>query len=97
MNQILGNSYGFCVSGGTAISEDMLKVLNGVGYPVVNGYGSTEIGISSFTNPNKIKARLLTTIGEPFENYKYEISKGKELLVMTGSAYHSMFENGEFV
>ena len=97
LNQILGNSYGFCVSGGTAISEDTLRVLNGVGYPVVNGYGSTEIGISSFTNPNKIKARLLTTIGEPFENYKYEISKDKELLVMTGSAYNSILVDGEFI
>ena len=97
LNQIIGRSFGFCVTGGTAISEDTLRILNGLGYPLVNGYGSTEIGISSFSNTKKIKDRLLTTIGNPFSNYKYEISKDKELLVTTGSAYHSSFVNGEFV
>ena len=97
LDQILGRSFGFCVTGGTAISEDTLKIINGLGYPLVNGYGSTEIGISSFSNTKRIKTRLLTTIGNPFTNYKYEVSTDNELLVTTSSAYHSMFENGEFV
>ena len=97
LDQILGRSFGFCVTGGTAISEDTLRIINGLGYPLVNGYGSTEIGITSFSNTKKIKSRLMTTIGNPFTNYKYEVSTDNELLVTTSSAYHSMFENGEFV
>ena len=97
LDQILGRSFGFCVTGGTAISEDTLRIINGLGYPLVNGYGSTEIGISSFSNTKKIQDRLMTTIGNSFTNYKYEVSSHKELLVTTSSAYHAMFENGEFV
>ena len=97
LDMILGRSIGFCVTGGTAVSEDTLRIMNGLGYPLVNGYGSTEIGISSFTNTKKIKDRLLTSIGKPFDNYKYEISKDKELLVTTESGYHSVFVDGEFI
>ena len=97
LNMILGRSFGFCVTGGTAISEDTLRTMNALGYPLVNGYGSTEIGISSFANTKKIKSRLLTTIGKPFDNYKYEISKDKELLVTTEAGYHSVFVDGEFI
>ena len=97
INQILGPSFGFCVTGGTAISEETLRILNGLGYPLVNGYGSTEIGITSFSNTTKVKDRLSLTIGKPFTNYNYEISKDNELLVMTRSGYHSMLVDGEFV
>ena len=97
LDSILGRSFGFCVTGGTAISEETLRIMNGLGYPLVNGYGSTEIGISSFANISKIKTRLTTTIGEPFSNYKYEVSKEKELLVSSGSSYNSVLVDGEFV
>ena len=97
INQILGPSFGFCVTGGTAISEETLKVLNGLGYPLVNGYGSTEIGICSFSNTTKIKDRLSLTIGNPFTNYKYDIDKNKELCVTTKSGYHAMLVDGQFV
>ena len=97
LDNVLGRSFGFCVTGGTAISEETLRIMNGLGYPLVNGYGSTEIGISSFANTNKIKERLTTTIGEPFSNYKYEVSKDKELLVSSGAAFNSVLVDGEFV
>ena len=97
LDQILGRSFGFCVTGGTAISEDTLRIMNGLGYPLVNGYGSTEIGICSFANTKKIKERLTATIGHPFSNYKYEVSKDKELLVTTKSGYHAMLVDGKFV
>ena len=96
LDQILGRSFGFCVTGGTAISEDTLRIMNALGYPLANGYGSTEIGICSFANTKKIKERLTTTIGNPFCNYKYEVSKDKELLVTTKSGYHAMLVDGKF-
>ena len=97
LDMILGRSFGFCVTGGTAISEETLRIMNGLGYPLVNGYGSTEIGISSFSNTTKIKDRLMTTIGNPFSNYHYEVTKDKELLVMTASGYNSVLVDGEFI
>ena len=96
LDSILGRSFGFCVTGGTAISEDTLRIMNALGYPLVNGYGSTEIGISSFSDTKRIKNRLSTTIGKPFNNYKYEVSNEKELIVTTSAAYHAVLVDSEF-
>ena len=97
IDKILGKSLQFCISGGTAISLETVQIINALGYPLVNGYGSTEIAISSFINPKNIKVRNSLSIGEPFANYKYELSKEKELLVTTKAGYHSILVDGNFV
>ena len=97
IGKILGNSLQFCITGGTAISAETLKIINGLGYPLVNGYGSTEIAISSFVNPISIKARNSLSIGEPFKNYKYTLNERKELCVETSAGYHSALIDGKFV
>ena len=97
IDKILGKSLQFCITGGTAISLETVQIINGLGYPLINGYGSTEIAISSFINPKNIKVRNSLSIGEPFKNYKYELSKEKELLVTTNAGYHSMLVEGVFV
>ena len=97
IDKILGKSLQFCITGGTAISLETVQLINALGYPLVNGYGSTEIAISSFVNARNIKARNSLSIGEPFQNYKYELSKEKELLVTTNAGYHSAFIDGKFV
>jgi len=97
IDKILGKSLQFCITGGTAISEETLKIINGLGYPLVNGYGSTEIAISSFVNPKTIKSRNSLSIGEPFRNYKYSLNKQHELCVVTNAGYNSALINGIFV
>lgn len=97
IDKILGKSLQFCITGGTAISEETLKIINGLGYPLVNGYGSTEIAISSFVNPKTIKSRNSLSIGEPFRNYKYSLNKQHELCVVTNAGYNSALIDGKFV
>ena len=97
INKILGKSLQFCITGGTAVSLDTLQIINGLGYPLVNGYGSTEIAISSFVNGSSIKARNSLSIGEPFRNYKYEINDKKELCVTTKAGYKAAFVDGKFI
>ena len=97
IDKILGKSLQFCITGGTAIPLETIKIINGLGYPLVNGYGSTEIAISSFINPKNIKVRNSLSIGEPFANYKYELSDKKELLVTTNAGYRASFVDDKFV
>lgn len=97
LDQIFGKSIQFCITGGSYISENTLKVINGIGYPLVNGFGSTEIGISSFANPKNIKSRVTNTIGKPFDGFKYQLGNNHELLVNGNSLYHSMLQDGEFI
>lgn len=71
-----GDSIKFMISGGGYITEETLKTINGIGYPLFNGYGMTEIGISSVELRKKAKYRILGSIGKPFESLEYKISDG---------------------
>ena len=97
IDKILGKSLQFCITGGTAVSLETLQILNGLGYPIVNGYGSTEIAISSFVNAKSIKDRNSLSIGEPFQNYEYSLNEQDKLCVKTNAGYHAALIDGKFV
>ena len=44
---ILGKNVKYCISGGGYLSNETLRTINGLGYPLYNGYGMTEIGVTS--------------------------------------------------
>ena len=71
---IFGDSIKFTISGGGYISDEALKLINGIGYPLFNGYGSTEIGITSVELRKKAKYRILGSVGKPFKSLEYQIN-----------------------
>ena len=78
---ILGKKVKFCISGGGYLSNDTLRTINGLGYPLYNGYGMTEIGVTSVELSKDVKVRLCGRIGHPLHNVEYMINKENELLV----------------
>lgn len=78
---IFGDSVRFIISGGSNIEPEVLKFFNGIGYFTVNGYGMTEIGITSVETSLKSKIRNKASIGKPFNSTEYKISETGELLV----------------
>ena len=84
INQTLGNSIKFLISGGGYISEETLQMINGIGYPLFNGYGATEIGITSVELRKKAKYRLSGSVGRPFNSVKYDIKD--DILLVKGSS-----------
>ena len=92
LGQIFGSSIQYCISGGAFINEDTLKTINLLGYRLINGYGATEIGITSLSNSNKIKNRLVSSIGKPFEFVEYKIENGA-LLVKSPSISKRIIDN----
>ena len=93
-DELFGKSVLFCISGGSYIKEDTLRTINALGYPLYNGYGMSEIGITSVELGN-IKDRLKNSIGKPFESITYKIEDGK-LYVSGTSISHKMKINGEY-
>ena len=73
VDKTLGTSIKFLISGGGAIAEKTLYLINGIGYPLFNGYGSTEVGITSVELRKKASKRLLGTIGKPFDSVSYKV------------------------
>lgn len=88
LNEILGPSICFCINGGAFLDEESFRIINGLGYPLVNGFGSTEVGITSFVKSKKIKDRMNSGIGFPFEGIKYSLVNynGCNELVISGKS-----------
>lgn len=93
--KLLGNSAIFLISGGSAIRQSASKLINGLGYTLANGYGMSEIGITSVDLSKNIKVRTLCSIGKPFDSVKYKITDSGELMVCGNSVCKKIIINGE--
>lgn len=78
---LFGESISFLISGGSAISPEVVRFLNGIGYTMVNGFGMSEVGITSVETSRSIKMRNNCSVGKPFKHVEYNLSEEGELLV----------------
>jgi len=92
---LFGPSIQFCISGGSHLRASALHLINGIGYPLHNGYGMSEIGITSVELGGKITDRNRNSIGKPFESVDYRLGEDGTLYVRGSSICHSMIINGE--
>lgn len=76
-----GNSVQCMITGGSYISPKAMELLNVIGYPLFNGFGMSEIGITSVELSKNISQRLRCSVGKPFKSVEYDISKDGTLLV----------------
>ena len=93
--RLLGDSVQFCISGGSYIKESTLRLVNELGYTLANGYGMSEIGISSVDLSKNIKHRVLGSIGLPFDSVKYFKRDNSQLFVVGKSTAARLIVNGE--
>lgn len=79
--QLFGESIRFLITGGSMISKEALSFFNLIGYPLANGYGMTEIGITSVELSGSCRVRSAAFIGKPLAGVEYAISEQGDLLV----------------
>jgi len=80
--KLLGDKIRFCISGGGYISTETLEFINGLGYELHNGFGMTEVGITSVNLEMDVKDRIKGDIGQAFYGCEYKIDpETKELLI----------------
>lgn len=94
-DKLFGDSVRFCISGGSYIRESALELINGIGYPLYNGYGMSEVGISSLELRLKPKHRLENSIGRPFSSVKYRINEDNTLSIAGSSICSRITVSGE--
>ena len=92
---LFGDSVCFLISGGSHIKEETLSFFNGIGYHLVNGYGMTEIGITSVETSGNKKIANAASIGTPFGNTEYSIAEDGVLLVRGKTRAARILQNGE--
>ncbi len=80
-SSLFGESVKFMISGGSHVRGEVIKFFNAIGYHLCNGYGMTEIGITSVELSDKINILSSETVGKPFLSIEYKINENGELCV----------------
>ncbi|MBQ7474476.1 MAG: non-ribosomal peptide synthetase [Clostridia bacterium] len=93
-DNLFGDSVRFMITGGSAVPAGVMRFFNAVGYRLADGYGMTEIGITSFETSGKKKYLLGRFVGEPMKNAEYRIGEDGELLVRGGVVARYIIEGG---
>lgn len=91
---IFGDSIRFMISGGGSIGTHTIEFFNSIGYPLANGYGMTEIGITSVELSKKKKTVNTASVGIPFASTEYRLSQDGVLQVRGSSMAHSVSCDG---
>ena len=94
-SQLFGDSVLFCISGGGSIPKETLYLINAIGYPLYNGYGSTEMGITSVELRERPKYRVLGTIGRPLDSVAYQIQDDELLIKGTSTCSKIIYRDGK--
>ena len=94
-DQLFGKSVMFCISGGSYLRESAIQMMNGIGYCLHNGYGMSEVGITSVELRKKPKYRNLNSIGKPFDSVEYKIDENGILHIKGSSLCRQKLINGE--
>ena len=91
---LVGDSVRFMISGGSAISDEALEFINGIGYHLANGYGMTEIGITSVERSDDKKILNSATVGAPFGYTEYSVNDKGILLVKGRTRAYKIIRGG---
>ena len=94
-SRLFGDDVCFCISGGSYIKPGSLRLLNALGYSLHNGYGMTEVGISSVDLSRSPKHACKGTIGKPFHSVEYRIGDKGQLLVKGSSLCRTVIIDGK--
>ena len=94
-DQVFGESVKFCISGGGSIPQETLYLINAIGYPLYNGYGSTEMGITSVELRSRPKYRIKGTVGMPLDSVTYGIENDELLIKGTSTCSKIIYKDGK--
>ncbi len=69
----IGTKIRYCISGGGYLSEKTSRFINGIGFPLYNGYGMTEVGVTSVEQSPDVLERLKCFIGTSMHAVQYKL------------------------
>ena len=96
-DNLFGESICFMITGGGVISSEVMSFFNGIGYHLSNGYGMSEVGITSVELSENNKVLNSCSIGTPMASVEYRINENKELLIRGSSLCKFYYDGGEKV
>lgn len=76
---VFGGNVDYAVSGGAPLDQSIAHFFNGVGLPLLEGYGMTEVCAPACVNPTS--GYKIGTIGLPLEGVSFKIADDGELCI----------------
>ena len=92
---LFGESIRFMITGGSTISKDAMRFFNFIGYHLADGYGMSEIGITSVELSAKPSLLNDCFIGKPMDGMEYRINEHGELEVKGKAVARYIIEDGK--
>lgn len=92
---LFGDSIRFMITGGSSISKETMRFFNNIGYHLADGYGMSEIGITSLELSKKPSILNAGYIGKPMDGVEYRINDDGELEVKGKAIACYIIEDGE--
>ncbi|MBK6089757.1 non-ribosomal peptide synthetase [Ruminococcus difficilis] len=92
---LFGDSIRFMITGGSSISKETMRFFNSIGYHLADGYGMSEIGITSLELSKKPSILNEGYIGKPMDGVEYRINSDGELEVKGKAIACYIIEDGE--
>lgn len=100
--KLFGESVLFAITGGSEIRPEVLEFFNAIGYRLSNGYGMTEVGITSVELSDDKKILSSGSVGVPLPSATYSIGEDGQLFIKSSAAAkyiltgEGRIEKGEF-
>ena len=92
---LFGESICFLITGGSSIRSEAIEFFNAIGYHLADGYGMTEIGITSVELSDDVRVLNSCSVGKPMTYAEYSINDKGELLVRGEVIAHYIIEDGK--
>ena len=92
---LFGESICFLITGGSAIRPEVIRFFNAIGYHLADGYGMTEIGITSVELSEDARVLNSCSVGRPMTYAEYKINDSGELLVRGKVIAKYIIEDGK--
>ena len=92
---LFGESIQFMITGGSAIRPEVIEFFNAIGYHLADGYGMTEIGITSVELSDNRKILNACSVGKPMTCAEYKLNEKNELLVRGRVIAKYIIEDGK--
>ncbi|MFV8380710.1 AMP-dependent synthetase/ligase [Corynebacterium hindlerae] len=88
----MGDEVKYCISGGSAISHDLLHFYRGLGVPIYEGYGLTETTAAAAVD---FKPQRIGTVGRPVGGMSARINEDGEILLKGNMLFQGYWNNPE--
>ena len=88
----VGGSVRYCITGGSAMSQDLLHWFRGIGVPVYEGYGLTEVAAAATVD---FEDQQIGTVGPPIGGMSLRTNEAGEILVKGPTVFAGYWNSEE--